>query len=128
MGAWGIHFDESDGSLDFLGDVEENRDWNEIDHRVRDYVENGGYDDAEEVIAALELVAAALGRPSPRLTSELASWAMEHADDASRIREVSAAAATLVLNGSELSELWAEADEGEDWKATVADLTARLQA
>ncbi len=128
MGAWGIHFDESDGSLDFLGEVEDSRDWAEVDHRIRDYIANGGYDDAEEALAAAELVAAGLGRASPRLKPELAEWSAERKGDAQRLRPDAISAAKLVLDASELNELWAEADEGEDWRATVEDLLTRLQA
>ena len=128
MGAWGIHFDECDGSLDFLGDVEQSRDWSDVDTRVRDYVANGGYDDAEEALAAAELVAAALGRPSSRLRPELATWASEQALAAERIRQDAIKATKLALDASELSELWAEADENEDWRTSVEDLLGRLQA
>lgn len=128
MGAWGINFDECDGSLDFLGDVEDSRDWSDVSHRIRDYVENGGYDDAEEVVAALELVASALGHSSPRLKADLSEWASQHANDAGNERDTSLKAVKLVSEKSELSELWAEADEGDDWQATIADLQTRLQA
>ena len=128
MGAWGIHFDECDGSLDFLGDVEDSRDWADVVHRVGDYVDNGGYDDAEEALAALELVAAALGRASPRLKPELAEWASEYREQAQALRSRALEAVALVSQSSELSELWAEADEGDDWQATIADLQTRLAA
>lgn len=128
MGAWGINFDECDGSLNFLGDVQENRDWSDVDHRVRDYVDNGGYDDAEEAIAALELVAAAFDRASPRLRPELKEWAKQHRAEAEPLRPKTLDALELVAGASELNELWAEADEYDDWKATLADLKTRLQA
>ena len=127
MGAWGVHFDECDGSLDFLGDVESSRDWNVIDQRIRDYVDNGGYDDAEEVIAALELVAGAFDKASPRLSAELKEWTGQHRGDAERIRAHALTALGLVGGESELNELWAETDEYDDWQATLADLRARLE-
>ena len=128
MGAWGIHFDECDGSLDFLGDVEDRRDWSEISHRIDDYVANGGYDDAEETIAALELVAAALGQPSERLKPELIEWAKEYGSEAVTLRANALTAIDLVRESSELSELWAEAEESDDWRTTLADLRTRLTA
>ena len=108
--------------------MENSRDWAEVDHRIRDYVANGGYDDAEEALAAAELVAAGLGRASPRLKPELAAWSAAHEGDAQQLRFDAVRAAKLVLDASELNELWAEADEGEDWRATVEDLLMRLQA
>jgi hypothetical protein len=127
MGAWGIHFDECDGALDFLGDVADSRDWADVEARIAGFVADGGYEDAEEAIAALELVAAALGRPSPRLSAELADWARGHASQAASLKQKSIEAADIVASRSELSELWAEAEEGADWQATIADLKSRLE-
>jgi hypothetical protein len=127
MGAWGIHFDECDGALDFLGDVGDSRDWTEVTRRIDSYVGDGGYEDAEEAIAALELVAAALGRPSPRLSPDLESWASSHAPAAASVRVTAIEAAHLIATQSELCELWAEAEESSDWQATIADLQARLE-
>ena len=127
MGAWGIHFDESDGAVDFLSDVDESRTWSDVDAAITDYVDNGGYDDADAAVVALELVAAAIGNPSPRLKPDLAEWAQRHAGDAARIQEKALAATDLVIDASELSELWTEADEGEGWLATIVDLQDRLR-
>lgn len=127
MGAWGVHFDECDGALDFLGDVGDSRDWADVEHRLRDYIDNGGYDDAEEALAAAELVAAGIGHPSLRLRPKLAAWAGEHRADAERLRAGAVEATQLVLDASELSELWAEADEGDEWRATVGELLTRLR-
>jgi hypothetical protein len=128
MGAWGIHFDECDGSLDFLGEVRDSRDWSEVDMRIRDYVADGGYDDGEEALAAAELVAAALGSPSPRLEPGLASWAAEHEPEALALRADAVTAVTLVRDSSELSELWADADEAAGWHGSVEALLVRLQS
>ncbi|KQM96615.1 MULTISPECIES: DUF4259 domain-containing protein [unclassified Sphingomonas] len=128
MGAWGVQFDECDSTLDFLGVVADSRDWNDVRYRLRDYVDNGGYDEAEEAIAALELVAAALGRPAPRLKPELAAWAAGHGDTAAADRTLASSALDLVENASELNELWAETDEYAAWQATLADLRMRLRA
>src|SRR4051812_37614528 len=106
MGAWGIHFDECDGALDFLGDVGDSHDWAEVTRRIDSYLEDGGYEEADEAIAALELVAAALGHPSSRLSPELASWASSNAPAAALMRAKAIEAANLVATQSELSELW----------------------
>jgi len=128
MGAWGIHFDECDGALDFLGEVGDDRNWAAVGARIAEFISSGGYEDAEEAIAALELVAAALGHPSPRLSPELTTWAETHAQDAPQLKAQSLEAIDLISNQSELSELWAEADEGDAWLATIADLKTRLEA
>ena len=128
MGAWGTNFDESDGCLDFLGNVEDNRNWAEVENCILTYVEAGGYEEAEEAWAALELVAAALGRPSPRLSPDLAQWAAEHGAEARALKDQAIEAAGLIGDGSELSELWEEAEEADEWRASIVDLKTRLGA
>lgn len=126
MGAWGIYFDECDGALDFLGDVEDSGDWGDVERRIAAYVADGGYEEADEALAAAELVAAALGRASPRLTPELTDWARRFETQAQTLRDAALAAVNLISSTSELSELWGETDEAAAWQATVADLKARL--
>ncbi len=126
MGAWGFQFHENDAAQDFLGDVAESRDWSSVNAFLTDYVDNGGYDDADQAIAASELVAAAIGKPSPLLESELATWAAQHSVAAATLRPVAANAAKLALSNSELNELWSEAEDYSDWQATLGDLISRL--
>ena len=126
MGAWGFQFNENDGALDFLGDVTDSRDWGSVAACLTDYVDNGGYDDADQAIAASELVAAAIGKASPLLENELSAWAIQHSTEAADLRPVAANAAKLALSSSELNELWSEAEEYSDWQATLGDLISRL--
>lgn len=126
MGAWGFQFHENDGAQDFLGDVTDSRDWSLVAAFLTDYVDNGGYDDADQAIAASELVAAAIGKPSPLLEGELAAWAAQHSNDATALRPIATNAVKLALSNSELNELWSEAEEYSDWQATLGDLISRL--
>ena len=126
MGAWGIHFTENDGALDFLGDVADSRDWSLVAACLTDYVDNGGYDDADMAIAAGELVAAAIGKASPLLDPELAAWALQHAGEAAAIQPLARTATELALSKSELNELWSEAEEYSDWQATLGELISRF--
>lgn len=126
MGAWGFEFNENDGAKDFLGDLTESRDWSSVAAFLTDYVDNGGYDDADQAIAASELVAAAIGKPSPLLEGELATWATQHSVDAAALRPIAANAVKLALSNSELNELWSEAEEYSDWQTTLGDLISRL--
>lgn len=126
MGAWGFQFTENDGALDFLGDVAESRDWSSVAAFLTDYVDNGGYDDADQAIAAGELVAAAIGKPSPLLEGELATWAAQHSVEGAALRPLAANAAKLALSNSELNELWSETEQYSDWQATLGDLLSRL--
>jgi hypothetical protein len=128
MGAWGYHFDECDGALDFLGDAADSRDWGLVRDQLEHFIEAGGYEDGEEAWAAAELVAAALGQPSSRLDPELRDWAAEHGPQAEAIRGKANEAVELLRQQSELSELWAESDEGQEWQTAVAELQSRLKA
>jgi hypothetical protein len=127
MGAWGIQLNECDGTLDFLGEVEDSRDWSSVEARLREYMSAGGYEDADEAWAACELVAAPLGRPSPNLEPGLAEWARIHEGGARSLRGPASEAVQLIADQSELSELWAESGEGSDWQNVIADLSARLE-
>ena len=126
MGAWGAQFTENDGALDFLGELGDSRDWNSVENQLRQFVEAGGYEDGEEAFAAAEMVAAALGKPSELLDTELAQWALEFGSLAADLRPVALETTTLLASESELNELWSEADEYADWLGSVENLKSRL--
>jgi hypothetical protein len=128
MGAWGAQLNECDGTLDFLGEVGDSRDWSVVENRLRLYVAEGGYEDAEEAWAAAELVSAALGKPSIHLDPALAEWARAHEADARKIKDQAGEAVRLIAEESELSELWAESGDAAEWQGAIADLKARVEA
>jgi hypothetical protein len=129
MGAWGYLFDENDDAADWLADFAESPSWAVVDRALAitdaDYVEAP---DASNALAAAEVVAAGLGKASPRLEGAVAEWATPQAGAAAARRELAIAAITIVRDGSELSELWQEADEYADWQASVNEALARLHA
>lgn len=127
MGAWGIHFDEDDGSLDVIGEVDDDRDWSAVTTRISNYASGDGYEDGAETVGALELVAAALGSPSKRMDADLAEWCLTHAKEAETLRDQANTAIEAILESSELAELWAESDENEDWREQMRKLQRRLQ-
>lgn len=132
MGTWGHEFNQNDEAADFLDDVDDTREWDAVATRVESYVSEGGYEDASPTVAALEIVAAALGSPHRRMTSDLTEWATEHRQDAERLRQRALEALDLVSEHSELSELWGEdvvdPDDAEAWKGEISDLRRRLEA
>lgn len=73
MGTWGTAFDENDEAADFLDEVSSRKDWNMVRNRIDGYMETGGYLDAQDAVAALELAAAAIGRPPEGMDPDLAS-------------------------------------------------------
>ncbi len=126
MGAWGLLFDENDDAADWLADFADAPDWSTVDAALAlddEYVEAP---DASNALAAAEIVAAAHGRPSPRLALEISDWAAGQTDAASQRIATARDAATRVRDDSELRELWEETDEFEDWKKSVDETISRL--
>jgi hypothetical protein len=126
MGAWGLLFDENDDAADWLADFADAPDWSIVDAALTladDYVEAP---DASNALAAVEIVAAAKGNPSPRLAPEIVAWAAGQADATAQRLAAANAVAVRVRNDSELSELWEETEEFEDWKKSVDETISRL--
>jgi hypothetical protein len=90
-----------------------------------DYIEAP---DGSAAVAAAEVVAAALDRPSAKLPPELRSW-LQHQSLSALAQLAPVASKVLIrIQDSELSELrqlWAEGEKGK-WQAALADLSARL--
>jgi hypothetical protein len=130
MGTWGTAFDENDEAADFLDEVSSRKDWNMVRSRIDGYMETGGYLDAQDAVAALELAAAAIGRPPEGMGPDLASWASLHRVDAEAHRDACIQAVDAVRNTSELSELWNETvvdpDDRTGWYAAIDGLRTRL--
>lgn len=127
MGAWGLRFDENDDAADWIADFGDSPDWRAIDsvfaHCSGDYIEAP---ECSNALAAAEVVAAGLGKTSPHLDGELASWAMSMPEEAESRRDVAVQALSRVRDDSELKELWEETDKFADWTASVNETLARL--
>jgi len=129
MGAWGHGSFENDDAADFVADVTEGSDLDRVRSTLDAVATGTGYldaPDASEAIAAAEIVAAILGRASPAAIEEegLLAWAGQFsAEDGNALAGVANAALTRILGeASELRELWEEADEFDDWRASVEAL------
>lgn len=107
------------------------REWSIVEDRIRTYVKEGGYEDAQPTVAALEIVAAALGEPPLDMDEDLASWAAMHETQAAALRDDALSAVDLVVGSSELAELWHEDDADEEdaeaWRNGMASLRGRLE-
>jgi hypothetical protein len=127
MGAWGHLFDENDDAADWLADFEDSPDWATVDEAFAaargDYIEAP---DASNALAAAEVVAAGLGKASPRLEAAITKWASAHSSDAVSRLHQAIAALTIIRDNSELQELWQEAEEYADWQASVNETLSRL--
>jgi hypothetical protein len=135
MGAWGHGSFENDDALDFLGDLFESGDTSLIREVLDNVVTSTEYveaPDASQCIAASEVVAAALGRPTPAALRKqgVAAWIarVRPQIDAALAAQTVDALTRILAPNSELRELWEESDEFAEWQAAVVDLRSQLQA
>lgn len=133
MGCWGFGNFQNDDALDWVGELQNGAGFGAVT-RVLQAELNGAYieaPDASESLAASEVVAALLGRPSADLPVEVARWVAENrGQDAAPYRERALNHLRAILSGhSELRELWKQSESDYPfWKATVESLIARLEA
>ena len=132
MGAWGPGHFENDAALDWLYDFGEN-DFRLIDRTLAGVAamveaDELDADEASEVLAAAECVAAAAGFPPENPPQELADWLAENSPIQVKPEFVVMArqAVARVLAKSELRELWLESDEYGAWETAVRNLQSRL--
>jgi uncharacterized protein DUF4259 len=129
MGAWGAGAFENDDASDWVHELEGRPDLGVVRDRLRavigaEYVE---VPEGAIAVAAAEVVAAALGRPSSSLPEVVSTWV-------STVPSVEAADVVLAqsglararADGSELAELWTEGDANA-WTAALDDLDERLR-
>ena len=133
MGCWGTGTFENDHAANWAWTLEESDGLGAVSSvlcasRNGDYIEAN---DASVALAAAEVIAALLGKPSAELPVDIARWVAEHRGlDARPYREAALNHARAILGShSELRELWA-ANETDFpfWKATVEALIARLSS
>ncbi len=128
MGAWGTGAFDNDDALDWVGELEDGG-ITAIESALDDAVRSSDLSAPTDVeaIAAAEVVAAAIGRPLPGLSEEIATLVTHLAPGVTPEHTARARTAVeRVLNASELSELWAETDDADEWRGLVEDLIARL--
>ena len=124
MGAWGAGGFENDTALDFAGTVTD-----EASLLAAFSAMPGGMIDADEaskMIAAAECVAAMLGRPSEDMPDDLAERLKPLGAPDEDLLELAREHVSMVISASELSELWAEADETAAFNLAMTGLIDRL--
>jgi hypothetical protein len=124
MGAWGAGGFENDTALDFAATIES------VDDLAAVFTsESGEKIDADTgcvVIAAAECVAAMLGRPADDIPEDLAARLMEFGKPEAALLEATRNHVSMVISRSELSELWAEADNPDEFNLAMTGLIDRL--
>ena len=134
MGTWGPGSFENNRALDWVWDLEQTEDLSVVEQAVACKVADDGYLDADvgiAAVAAAEVVAALLGKPSDKLPEGVIAWIeAHHGLDPSHLRDPCLRAMDIVLGeDSELEELWHAAGDGYDaWRRGVETLRDRLRA
>lgn len=135
MGTWALHSFGNDDAADLLSDLMDQNGVEPVAEAIARVLKSDGYleaPDAQQGIAACEVVATALGKPSGASQAEedLASWIsrVNPVFGSDIVSQATKAIDRILTPESELLELWQESDEFSDWKADVTDLRSRLQA
>lgn len=85
--------------------------------------------DAEEALAAAEVVAALLGKPLEELPEPVEAFLQRNRGKkpGSELVRLAAKAVKRIQSSSELKELWESSDDAEKWDEVVEDLLSRLK-
>ena len=134
MGCWAIGSFGNDSAADWLFDLMKTADLSLVRETIGRALMTDGYlesPDATDALAAIEVVAAALGRATEEAENEpeLLEWIarVKPAPDAKLVSDAQRAIDRILAPESELRELWEDTEDFSDWQAEVAGLRSRLQ-
>jgi len=131
MGIWADHGFANDEAMDWLAHLDAAEGLQPLRQVMRGAVEAEAPTldprQAGHLLAAVELVAAARGRPHGDLPEAARRWCAaqaERPDDALRI--LATRALDLVGTSSALAEIWSQRPDEATWHAALDDLRMRL--
>ena len=134
MGCWAIGSFGNDDAADWISDLTQQKDLSLVRESIAELLAFDGYLDAPyatQALAAIEVVAAVLGRPTAAAQSqeELMSWVANTraSADPELVSQCLAAIDRISGPESELRELWEDTDDFQEWQADVAKLRSRVQ-
>jgi Domain of unknown function (DUF4259) len=134
MGAWGHGIFENDTACDFGAAVSDGGGISLVEQALDRVLASGEnyleVSDAEEGLAAVEIVARLKGSPGDETayTESIDTWIKDVRPSASAalVEKAKRAIARVLSEPSELVEVWMESDEFDAWKQAVEALRARL--
>jgi len=132
-GAWGHGSFENDDALDWTEELLVARDIGVILIAFTAVENSSTYidaPDASSAVAAAEVVAAMLGKPSSDMPARLKAWLETHRTSIPPELAVRARRIIVTVQGtsSELNGLWSDSASYAAWRATLEDLSNRLAA
>jgi hypothetical protein len=129
-GAWGDGSFENDDALDWVAECTHTTSVVPVSHAL-EAVLKGGYIEGPQgsaAIAAAEVVAAAIGKPSAKLPPELQSWVRRiPPEQLTGLAPIARKALARIRDpkASELKQLWSEGKQN-NWATVVVELESRL--
>lgn len=134
MGAWGSGVFENDTACDFASSVADGGGIAALNQAIDRVLSSGASyleaQDAEEGLAAADIVARLRGSPGQQTayTASIDSWIANSKAVASDelAKKAKQSIARILVEPSELLELWTESDEFDGWKRRVEELVQRL--
>lgn len=142
MGTWSTAAFGNDFALDWAQDLQESKDLFFIEDTLNNVLsaDSAEYLEAPfaaEGLAAIEVLARIYGKPNvededDENTEDIDAWVEEVSKKAKRrtdlIEKSLRAIEHILSERSELRELWQGSEHYDDWRASVADLKARIGA
>lgn len=135
MGAWGHTTFENDDAADWVDELGDHQSLALVRETIAAVLELEPDEELDlslsgAALAASELIAAAIGRPSgaARRQQDLMIWIskMRPSPDAALIADALSAIDRILGPQSELRQLWEETDDYAAWREDVGQLRARL--
>jgi hypothetical protein len=131
MGAFGTKNFQNDPAMDFKEEFVTNPSLETVENALllNDYEEGEEYLEVDEACAALaaaEIVAAILGKPSADFPSNLQKT-IHPISSNTKLQKLARKIVKQIAKESELQKLWAEGDKLDEWLAVQKDLLNRLK-
>lgn len=131
MGAWGYYNFDNDDAADFAGEFRDNHTEAMLYEALATAAEEEDYlevDAAGQALAAAEIVAAILGKPSKDFPADLIPVIVKlDASESEDLRDLATEAVEAVLKKSEMQEQWAESEDYANWQKLQQELLERLK-
>ncbi|MEA9554841.1 DUF4259 domain-containing protein [Xanthomonas nasturtii] len=134
MGCWGIGSFDNDTAADWVCDLTEAGDLSLVREAIAAVLATDSdvdSTDATTALAAIEVIVAALGRPTAEALDEpdVVEWIdrVKPLPDAQLTSDAAQAIDRILGPTSELRELWEDTDDFNEWQAEVRGLRSRLQ-
>jgi len=131
MGAWDIGSFDNDDALDWVIELEKARDFSILEAALQTVIDQKGEmpdaTDCSIALCAAEVLASLLDNPVSDVPDEVLEWIEDKPEPSAELIKLGLKAIAVILDESELKELWLETDEYQDWEDNVTSLVENLK-